>query len=79
MCNCTVYVCIIDINPICVVMLLTLKEDNTTSTFNLCCLFSVICMIIKSDVMHRSVHLYTIIICADGGSRYVSRYTIGYS
>ena len=50
------------------VMLLALKEDNTTGSFYLSCL---LCMIIKSSVIFTSAHLYKVFMCKDGISIYV--------
>ena len=43
-------------------MLLSLKEDYTIGSFNLCCLLCVFSVIIKSGVIFTNVHLYTIIL-----------------
>ena len=52
-------------------MLLTLKEDNTTDNFYLCCLPHGLRVIMKSDALCTSVCLYTILICTDGMVVYV--------
>ena len=47
------------------VMLLALKEDDTTVGFYLGSLLRVLNVILKSSVICTNVHLYTIIICTD--------------
>ena len=53
------------------VMLLALKENNTTGTFYLCHLLHVLCMIIKSDAICTCLHLWTLNICTDGVAVYL--------
>ena len=45
-------------------MLFTLKEDNSTGNFYLCCLLHVLSMIIKSRAICTGA--YYIIMCTDG-------------
>ena len=51
-------------------MLLSVKVDNTTDSFCLCCLLCVLPIIIKSGLICTSVHLHTIIMCTDGMAVY---------
>ena len=48
------------------VLLFTLKHDNPTGRFWLCCLFSIINMFIILDYICTRVHLYSIATCTYG-------------
>ena len=52
-------------------MLLAVKEYNTTGSFYLCHLLNVLSIIIISGTICTSAHLYTNIICTDGTAVYV--------
>ena len=53
------------------VMLLTLKKDDTTDITYQCCLLHMLIMIIKSGVICKIVHFYTIILCTNSKAVYM--------